>query len=72
MKDPVDEGCRPILFATTARGVGSEKIDGAYIVPDWKVTEPSKQARDEELGERLWRLVGGFLSERLGELPYDM
>lgn len=72
MKDPVDEGCRPILFAATAREVGVEGIDGAYIVPERKVTEPSKQAQDEALQERLWKLVGEVLREKLGELPYEM
>ncbi|EME38376.1 hypothetical protein DOTSEDRAFT_67153 [Dothistroma septosporum NZE10] len=72
MKDPLDEGCRPILFAVTAREVGEEKIDGAYIVPDRKVTEPSKQAKDEELGERLWRLTKEILENKIGDLPYAM
>lgn len=40
------------------------------IVPDRKVTEPSKQARDEELGENLWRLSEQILQEKLGGLSY--
>ncbi|KAL1871089.1 putative secondary metabolism biosynthetic enzyme [Diaporthe australafricana] len=70
MKDPVDEGCRPALFAATSGRVVEEKIDGAYIVPDCKVTEPSSQAQDEELQERLWNLTVDVLKERLGDLRY--
>jgi WW domain-containing oxidoreductase len=70
MKDPVDEGCRPALFAATSRRVGEEHIDGAYVVPDCKVTEPSSQARDEELQERFWDLTVEVLKGRLGDLPY--
>lgn len=40
------------------------------IVPDRKVTEPSKQAQDEELGENLWRLSEEILHEKLGSVPY--
>ena len=40
------------------------------IVPDRKITEPSKQARDEELGENLWRLSEKMIREKLGSLPY--
>ncbi|KAF6229401.1 hypothetical protein HO133_007517 [Letharia lupina] len=70
MKDPVDEGCRPALFAATSEDITKEGIQGQYIVPDRKVTEPSKQARDEELGENLWRLSEQILQEKLGSIPY--
>ncbi|KAK2603177.1 hypothetical protein N8I77_009655 [Diaporthe amygdali] len=70
MKDPVDEGCRPMLFAATSSRVGEEKIDGAYVVPDCKVTDPSSQAKDEELQERLWDLTVDVLKGKLGDLPY--
>lgn len=40
------------------------------IVPDRKVTDPSKQARDEELGENLWRLSEQIIQEKLGSVPY--
>lgn len=69
MKDPVDEGCRSALFAATSLDVEKDKIDGGYIVPDRKVTETSKQAKDEELQERCWRLTEGILRVKLGELP---
>ncbi|KAI0859531.1 NAD(P)-binding protein [Xylaria cubensis] len=65
MKDPVDEGCRPMLFAATSDAVAKEKIDGAYIVPDRKVTDPSAQARDEELQERCWNFVEDILQQKL-------
>jgi WW domain-containing oxidoreductase len=71
MKDPVDEGCRPVLFAATSKDVVREGIWGQYIVPDQKVTEPSKQARDEELQERLWELTIGLLEHSLGKLGYE-
>ncbi|EON66148.1 hypothetical protein W97_05391 [Coniosporium apollinis CBS 100218] len=70
MKSPEEEGCRPMLFAATSEDVVKEGINGAYIVPDRKVTDPSKQAQDEELGEQLWRLTEQILSEKLDSLPY--
>ena len=70
MKDPIDEGCRPALFAATALDVGSKPIDGEYIVPDCTVTEVSKEARDEQLAERLWKLTETIVRDKLGELPY--
>jgi hypothetical protein len=51
--------------------VVEDKIDGQYIVPDRKVTEVSKKARDEEFQERCWKLTMTSLREKLGELPYD-
>ena len=66
MKDPIDEGCRPVLFAATADAVREEGIDGEYIVPDRKVTDVSKEAKDDALGERCWKLVEGILKEKLG------
>ena len=70
MKDPVDEGCRPILFAATSEAIIHEGIDGDYIVPDRKITDVSKQAQDDALQERIWRLVENILREKLGNLPY--
>lgn len=71
MKDPVDEGCRPVLFAATSEDVIKEGIWGEYIVPDRKVTEPSKRARDEHLQEKLWGLTVGLLGEKFGKLRYE-
>jgi WW domain-containing oxidoreductase len=31
MKDPVDEGCRPALFAVTSEDVVKEQIQGQYV-----------------------------------------
>jgi len=70
MKDPVDEGCRPVLFAATSEDVVKEKLDGAYIVPDRKVTDVSKRSKDEALQERCLKLTETLLAERLGKLPY--
>lgn len=72
MKDPVDGGCRSALFAATIPAVIEEGIDGEYIVPDRKVSEVSKEGRDEELGENLWRLTETVLKEKLGKLEYEM
>jgi WW domain-containing oxidoreductase len=72
MKDPVDEGCRPALFATTSEDIVKEKIQGQYIVPDRKVTEPSKQAQDEKLSLNLWKLTKEVLESKLGKLEYSM
>lgn len=49
---------------------GGLTFESLKIVPDRKVTEPSKQARDEELGENLWRLSEQILQEKLGSIPY--
>lgn len=46
-------------------------FSGWQIVPDRKITDPSKQARDDELGENLWRLSEQILKEKLGGLPYQ-
>ena len=71
-KDPIDEGCRPALFAATSLKVGEDKIDGSYIVPDCRVTSPSSQAQDEALSETLWSLTTSLLQQKLGELPYSL
>ncbi|KAI4861679.1 NAD(P)-binding protein [Hypoxylon rubiginosum] len=71
MKDPVDQGCRPMLFAATSDTVAEDKIDGEYIVPDRKISDVSNQGKDEELQERCWKLVEVILKEKLGELPYS-
>lgn len=70
MKDPVDEGCRPALFAACSEDVVKKGIQGEYIVPDRKVTDVSKQAKDEDRAERLWALSEKLLTERLGKLEY--
>lgn len=66
MKDAVQAGCRPALYAAVGEGIlngvdgGSFEgrgISGCYIVPDCKVTEPSAQGQDDEgLGRELWAL----------------
>ncbi|PCD46661.1 hypothetical protein AU210_002062 [Fusarium oxysporum f. sp. radicis-cucumerinum] len=66
MKDPIDQGCRPILFAATSDTIKEENIDGSYIVPDCKVTEASSQALDEDLQEKLWALTEKILKGKLG------
>lgn len=72
MKDPVKEGCRPALFAAAATEIVTEQIQNAYIIPDKKVTEPSKQAKDETLSRNLWRLTKEVLESKIGNLPYEM
>lgn len=72
MKDPVDEGCRPALFAATSGDVVKERIQGEYIVPDRKVTDPSKQAKDEKLALNLWKLTKEVLETKVGNLDYAM
>jgi len=72
MKEPVDQGCRSALFAAAGEDIVKDKIDGQYIVPDRKVTEVSKKARDDELQEQCWRLTMSVLQEKLGELAYDI
>ncbi|KAI1426901.1 NAD(P)-binding protein [Xylaria sp. FL1777] len=66
LKDPVENGCRSILFAATSDAVDEQKIDGEYIVPDCKITSPSDQAQDEELQDRCWDLVEDILEQKLG------
>lgn len=70
MKDPIDSGCRPALFAATSEDVVKEGMQGVYIVPDRKVEEPSKEARNEELGDALWMLTERLLMDRVGPLDY--
>ena len=31
LKDPIDEGCRPVLFAATSEDVVKEGIQGQYV-----------------------------------------
>ncbi|KAL4950404.1 hypothetical protein BDW69DRAFT_187380 [Aspergillus filifer] len=71
MKDPIDQGCRPALFAATAKDVVNEGIQGAYIVPDRKVASPSNEAQSHELQENLWKLTEKVLADKLGKLPYE-
>lgn len=71
MKDPTDEGCRPALFAATSPDVVGEKLDGAYIVPDRKVTDVAKHAHSEELQEDCFKLTESVLVDKLGNLPYS-
>ncbi|KAK3678342.1 hypothetical protein LTR78_001639 [Recurvomyces mirabilis] len=70
MKDPVSEGCRPALFATTHEDVVGENLDGAYIVPDCKVTDVANNAKETGLQEQCLRLTETLLVERFGKLPY--
>lgn len=70
MKEPVDEGCRSILYAATSQDVVREKMDGEYFVPDCKIIEPNKQSQDGELQERLCKLVEELLTSKLGKLSY--
>lgn len=72
MKDPVAQGCRPALFAATSEDVVKDKIQGQYIVPDKKVTEPSNQAKDEKLAVALWNLTKTIMEEKVGSLEYTM
>ncbi|KAF4548106.1 Short chain dehydrogenase-like protein 58 [Elsinoe fawcettii] len=65
LKDPIDEGCRSALFAATSEDVVKEKLQGVYIVPDRKVTDPSKEAKNEALQEALWSLTEKILQEKL-------
>lgn len=43
-------------------------IEGAYVVPDCEVTEPSSRAKDEELRGRLYDLTVDVLVEVFGRL----
>lgn len=72
MKDPIDKGCRPALFAVTSGKIVKEKIQGAYIVPDCKVTDPSSKAKDETLALNLWKLTQEVLESKIGKLDYSM
>ena len=69
--DPITMGCRSGVFSVTGRelyeGAG---IHGQYIVPDKKIGQPNSKARDQEMGERLWRLSLQVLEDRLGNLDY--
>ncbi|CAJ0545119.1 Ff.00g085920.m01.CDS01 [Fusarium sp. VM40] len=43
-----------------------KKIDGSYIVPDRKVTDPTSQTLDEGLSEQLWALAEKILEDKIG------
>lgn len=65
MKDPVAQGCRPMLYAATSPEIEEKGITGSYIVPDKKVTSPSSKAQNVELSEQLWKLSLQLLDEKL-------
>jgi WW domain-containing oxidoreductase len=70
--DPVDKGCRPALFAVASPDIATEQIQGAYIVPDRKPTDPSSQAKDEDLSASLWKLTKEILESKIANLNYTM
>ncbi|KAL4984727.1 hypothetical protein BDW68DRAFT_180372 [Aspergillus falconensis] len=71
MKGPVDQGCRPALFAATGEDVVKDAIQGQYIVPDRSPTSPSSEAQNHELQENLWKLTEKILVDKLGSVPYE-
>jgi hypothetical protein len=56
--------CSPIVLVSQL--ISNQRPTNA---PDCKVTDPSGQARDEELQEQLWDLILEVL-KGLGDLPY--
>jgi WW domain-containing oxidoreductase len=68
---PVEEGCRPALWAATSQEVVEKNVHGCYVVPDKKVTDPSKQAQDDQLGESLWKLSEKILKEKISSLDWE-
>jgi WW domain-containing oxidoreductase len=72
LKDPVSKGCRSALFAATSTDIAKDQVQNSYIIPDRKVTEPSKQAQDPALSLNLWKLTKQVLESKLGNLPYPM
>jgi WW domain-containing oxidoreductase len=72
LKDPVSKGCRSALFAATSTDIAKDQVQNSYIIPDRKVTEPSKQAQDPALSLNLWKLTKQVLESRIGNLPYSM
>lgn len=72
MSDPVKQGCRSALFAATSPDIAKENIQGQYIIPDRKVTEPSNQAKDDKLALNLWKLTKEVLETKMGDLGYNM
>jgi WW domain-containing oxidoreductase len=72
LKDPVDSGCRPALFAAVSPDIVKDQVQNSYIVPDRKVTEVSSQAQDEALALKLWKLTKQVLESKIGDLPYTM
>src|SRR2546423_1214302 len=61
IKDPVAHGCKTALWAAASPEVEEGNVNGQYIVPDKKATEPSSQAKDPQLAERLWALCESIL-----------
>lgn len=57
-------------FAATSNAVGIEQIDGSYIVPDCKITDPSSKCTDENLQKSLWALAEKTLRDKLGSSAF--
>jgi len=72
LQDPISQGCRSALFAATSHDIATDQVQNSYIIPDRKVTEPSKQAQDPALCLNLWKLTKHVLESKIGNLPYDM
>ncbi|EPE27377.1 NAD(P)-binding Rossmann-fold containing protein [Glarea lozoyensis ATCC 20868] len=70
LADPVKQGCKSALYAATSPEIIEKKIQGSYIIPDKKVTEPSSNALNDELAENLWKLNEDVLRKKFGKLPY--
>jgi len=69
--DPVTMGCRSGVFSVTgAELYEGSGIYGQYIVPDKKIGQPNKKARDGEMGKRSWRVSLQILEAKLGPLDY--
>jgi hypothetical protein len=61
--DDESKGAWSSLFAVASDQFGA-KDSGAYIIPYAKFGTPSKLARDEELGRRLWEWTRDELDSR--------
>ena len=73
MPDPMTIGCRSGLFASTPNAeLMNNRFQGQYIVPDKKIQQPGKMARDAEMGMRLWELCMKVLEAKLGKLDYKV
>ncbi|KAI5777377.1 hypothetical protein EDC01DRAFT_678883 [Geopyxis carbonaria] len=65
MKNPVTDGCLPALWAATSPDIVTNSVNGAYIIPPNKISEPSKQSQNDTLENNLWNVSLKLLKDRI-------
>lgn len=60
------QGALSALFAGTAEEVKERKLSGEYIVPNGTIQEADKRALDEDMQDRLYKLIQECIEKDLG------